>query len=105
MGRAPILQQMEYAALARDGDGVLEYAQKFRSSPSQRWAAAEGEEQSPLGPPFAGELPKGAYHGYRYHILTAQGEHAPQGDSIAKGMKGFDPDTRWSPVAAELTSL
>ncbi len=75
--------QMEYATQDFDGDGVLEFAQKFRSSPGDRdglyWEVAEGETQSPLGPLFSGELPEDSYYGYHYRILTAQGEHAPGG--------------------------
>ena len=46
--------QREYALKDRDGDGLLEYAQKFGSDKGKRnglyWKVAEGEEQSPLGP-------------------------------------------------------
>lgn len=84
--------QREYAESDRDGDGVIEYAQKFRSTPGQRdglfWKTNAGEPDSPLGPLAAqavleGYAPKDAspapYHGYYYRILTAQGAHAPGG--------------------------
>ncbi|MBO3275594.1 DUF2950 domain-containing protein [Pseudomonas schmalbachii] len=75
--------QMDYAEVDRDGDGVLEYAQKFMSSDGQYdglyWPEEEGVEESPLGPLFGDELPTGAWHGYHYRILTAQGPSAPGG--------------------------
>lgn len=75
--------QMDYAEVDRDGDGVLEYAQKFVSSDGQHdglyWAEQPGEEQSPLGPLFGDELPDGDWHGYHYRILNAQGPSAPGG--------------------------
>lgn len=75
--------QMDYAEVDRDGDGVLEYAQKFVSSDGQHdglyWAEQPGLEESPLGPLFGDELPDGDWQGYRYRILTAQGPSAPGG--------------------------
>ncbi len=84
--------QREYAESDRDGDGVIEYAQKFRSTPGKRdglyWKTHEGEPDSPLGPLVAeamaeGYAPKDAkpipYHGYNYRVLTAQGPHAAGG--------------------------
>ncbi len=94
--------QREYAQKDRDGDGVLEYAQKFRSDAAKKnglfWQAKTGEETSPLGP-FAvraakeGYLQKAPadkpapYHGYYYRILSAQGKDAPGGaySYIVKG--------------------
>ena len=87
--------QKEYAMRkARQGEGLLEYAQRFVSKPGKQdglyWEAAEGAEQSPMGPLFAaareegyGEKPLGGrptpYHGYLYRILKAQGANAPGG--------------------------
>ncbi|TBW12931.1 DUF2950 domain-containing protein [Azotobacter chroococcum subsp. isscasi] len=75
--------QMDYAEVDRDGDGVLEYAQKFLSSDGQYdglyWPDEPGIEESPLGPLFGDELPDGVWHGYRYRILDAQGPSAPGG--------------------------
>jgi len=85
--------QREYAKKDRNGDGVLEYAQKFISDPGKQdglyWETKEGEEQSPLGP-LIGEAKKEGYkkkpgnqptpyHGYYYKILKAQGKNAPRG--------------------------
>ncbi|MDR7135584.1 hypothetical protein J2X06_002793 [Lysobacter niastensis] len=75
--------QMDYAAVDRDGDGVLEYAQKFLSSDGKHdglyWAQVEGGEESPLGPLFGDDTPDGQWHGYQYRILTAQGPSAFRG--------------------------
>lgn len=75
--------QLEYAMQDHDGDGVLEFAGKFISAPERQdglyWEAGDGEVQSPLGPLFGDQTPQGAYHGYRYKILTRQGENAPGG--------------------------
>ncbi|QKE62725.1 DUF2950 domain-containing protein [Aquipseudomonas campi] len=75
--------QMDYAEVDRDGDGVLEYAQKFISSDGLYdglyWAEEPGIEQSPLGPLFGDELPDGEWQGYHYRILGAQGPSAPGG--------------------------
>ncbi|KAF1694577.1 DUF2950 domain-containing protein [Pseudoxanthomonas koreensis] len=75
--------QDDYAGEDRDGDGVLEYAQKFVSTDGQHdglfWEAGDDEEQSPLGPLFGDDSPEGVWHGYHYRILTAQGTSAPRG--------------------------
>jgi len=75
--------QRDYAAKDRDGDNVLQYAQKFMSSPGKHdglyWPASGNEEESPLGPKFADVVPGQGYYGYRYKILTAQGASAPGG--------------------------
>jgi hypothetical protein len=75
--------QDDYADFDRDGDGVLEYAQRFISTDGQHdglyWADDDSGEISPLGPLFGDDTPKGIYHGYRYRILTAQGPSAPGG--------------------------
>jgi hypothetical protein len=86
--------QREYAQKDRDGDGLLEYAQKFHSDPGKKnglyWEAKTGEEVSPLGA-FAVRAAKegyvqkaqadkpAPYHGYYYRILSAQGKDAPGG--------------------------
>jgi hypothetical protein len=93
--------QREYALKDRDGDGLLEYAQKFRSDQGKKnglyWEVKAGEGQSPLGPFFAAAQQKGytgkaggkpiPYHGYYYRILNGQGKSAPGGayDYMAKG--------------------
>jgi hypothetical protein len=92
--------QREYAFEDRDGDGLLEYAQKFGSDKGKKnglyWEVKEGEEQSPLGPLAALAQKQGystkrekpqPYLGYYYRILKAQGKDAPDGayDYIVKG--------------------
>ena len=74
--------QKEYASKDRNGDGMLEYAQKVVSTEGQKdglyWPGEE--DVSPLGPLLAeGVVPGEPYHGYRYRILTAQGSHASGG--------------------------
>lgn len=75
--------QFEYAHADRNGDGLLEYAQKILSTEGQRdglYWPGEGEDLSPLGPALADDAVAGEpYHGYRYRILTAQGPNAPGG--------------------------
>ncbi|MDQ0123153.1 hypothetical protein J2W17_002100 [Pseudomonas lini] len=75
--------QMDYATADRDGDGVLEYAQKFISSNGKQdglyWAEESGMEESPLGPLFGDAKPGDDWHGYQYRILDAQGPSAPGG--------------------------
>src|ERR1700678_697437 len=70
-----------------------EYAQRFFSDTGQHnglyWTAADGVPQSPIGPLIASavaegyeNIPQGGatpFHGYYFHILTAQGHHAPGG--------------------------
>jgi len=92
--------QREYALRDRDGDGLLEYAQKFISDKGKKnglyWEVKEGEEQSPMGP-LAAEANKQGYTGkegtrwpylgYYYRILQAQGKNAPGGafEYVVKG--------------------
>ncbi len=92
MLRAYIDAQRQYASRDRDGDGVLQYAQKLGSTPGKRdglyWPAdaAKGEEASPFGPLVAESAPYleghkegDAYRGYHFKILTRQGKNAPGG--------------------------
>jgi len=75
--------QIDYASEDRNGNGVLEYAQKFVSTDGTHdglyWTDDDGGEESPLGPLFGDDTPQGIWHGYRYRILTAQGPSAPGG--------------------------
>ena len=81
--------QREYYAVDRDGDGILEYAQHFRSTVGLKnglfWPADEGELTSPLGQLVATASQEGytgassAYHGYHYRLLRSQGAAAPGG--------------------------
>lgn len=88
--RAYVDAQVEYASADRDGDDVLEYAQRINSSTGRRdglyWEVSAGEDVSPFGP-FAAERAgylsgreKGdPFMGYYYRIVSRQGEHAPGG--------------------------
>lgn len=76
--------QKEYARKERQPGMGLVYAQKFYSTPGKKdglyWETAAGEEPSPLGPAFsAATSPDGAYRGYYFRILTAQGKNANGG--------------------------
>ena len=75
--------QKEYAQKDRDGNGVLEYAQKFVSAPGKHdglyWPDATGQDESPLGPLYAGQRAGEGYHGYHFKIIKAQGKDAPGG--------------------------
>jgi len=90
--RAYLDAQKDYATKDRDGDGVLQYAQKLGSTTGKHdglyWPAdaAKGEEESPFGPLLAESAPylKGhkagdPYRGYHFRILTRQGKSAPGG--------------------------
>jgi hypothetical protein len=74
--------QREYALADRNGDGVLEYAQRLISGPGKRdgliWSPSLGDE-SPLGEGFLPKKPGDGYHGYHFRILTAQGAAAKGG--------------------------
>jgi hypothetical protein len=84
--------QKLYASEDRNGDGVLQYAQRLASTPGKKdglyWSAdaQKGEEMSPFGPLVAesaaylkGHKVGDAYRGYRFRILTRQGARAPGG--------------------------
>ena len=84
--------QKDYAARDRNGDGVLQYAQRLGSTPGKHdglyWPAdaAKGEEASPFGPLVAesatylkGHASGDPYRGYQFKILTRQGKSAPGG--------------------------
>lgn len=87
--------QKEYASVDRNGDGILEYAQKFTSAKGKRdglyWPVKPGEAQSPMGPLVASAHAEGykrqPYHGYYYRILKGQGKNAGGGaySYMAKG--------------------
>ena len=79
--------EQDYASEDRDGDMILEYAQRFVSMAGMKdglfWPTQAGEEDSPLGPLFTEARAEGyqletaapgsGYYGYRYKILTSQG--------------------------------
>jgi len=93
--RAYVAAQREYGSRDRDGDGVLQYAQRVTSHEGQHdglyWKAGENEEQSPLGPLMAQAEREGydaqahtprsgdPFHGYYFRVLKAQGAAAPGG--------------------------
>lgn len=88
--------QSEYAETDRNGDGILEYAQKIQSSPGSKdglfWPTTTPETPSPLGELFADATAKGVlegkgYFGYDYRVLKAQGKDATGGamSYLAKG--------------------
>jgi hypothetical protein len=84
--------QKQYASWDRNGDGVLQYAQRLASTPGKQdglyWPAdvAKGQETSPFGPLVAesaaylkGRKAGDPYRGYHFRILTRQGKNAPGG--------------------------
>lgn len=98
--QAIIDAQREYAATDPDGDGYHDYARKIRSSDGRKdglyWPTASSTAPSPLGEfiahaahegygkSAAGKTGRptaqsGAYHGYRYRLLTSQGKDANGG--------------------------
>jgi hypothetical protein len=96
--------QREYATQDRDGDEVLEYAQRIASSPGKTdglfWPTELNSDVSPLGP-WVGEAQSEGYfqtstagdggpqpfQGYLFRILTRQDSRAPGGkfDYIING--------------------
>ncbi|MBB3962622.1 DUF2950 domain-containing protein [Rhizobium metallidurans] len=79
-----VIAQHIYASEDRTGSGIYEYAQKLISAPGKRdglyWQASPGEEDSPAGPLVEtaafGKAKRGdGYFGYRYRILTSQGDN------------------------------
>ncbi|ULJ76059.1 DUF2950 domain-containing protein [Rhizobium gallicum] len=81
--RAYVEAQQDYAAEDRDGDGVLEYAQKLISSESLMdglyWPPDQGDGASPVGDAineaaFEKARAGDGYFGYRFRILTSQGD-------------------------------
>jgi DUF2950 family protein len=98
--------QREYYTEDRNGDGILEYAKQFASTPGARdglfWPTRPGERPSPLGELVVRARAEGyrkeagqptPFHGYLYRILTAQGPGAPDGayDYLTRGhmLAGF----------------
>lgn len=84
--RALVRAQEVYKTRDRNGDGILEFAQKFNSSPGKQdglyWPTQGGVEESPIDGmilralqdgygPYARGTP--TYYGYVYKILNAQG--------------------------------
>jgi hypothetical protein len=95
--RGYVEAQMDYATHDRNGNHILEYAQKIIATPGKKdglyWA---GENESLVPKTFADAAAallaaqgKKAtpYHGYYYHVLKAQGPDAEGGaiDYVVKG--------------------
>ena len=89
LARHYVTAQSEYASEDRDGDHVLEYAQRFTSTPGQKdglhWESKDGDT-SPFGPfvSDAGDYAKGRrvgdpFKGYYFKVLMRQGSHPPGG--------------------------
>lgn len=85
--RAYVDAQEDYALDDHDGDGVLEYAQKFISAPGGTdglyWPDDQGDGPSPAGDLRQSEIDRAAegkgYFGYRFKILTRQGSNIAGG--------------------------
>jgi len=93
--RAFVAAQREYSGTDQDGDGVLEFARKFISSPGQKdglyWPLDLDGTESPMGPQVAAAQEEGytklgnaetgpqPFHGYYFKVLTRQGKHTPAG--------------------------
>lgn len=89
--------QVTYASVDRDGDEVLEYAQRVASTAGKKdglhWVS-EGGDESPLGSFVSesaaylqGREAGDPFRGYYFRVLTRQGENAPGGryDYIING--------------------
>jgi len=97
--RAVTDAQFEYASEDRNGNGTLEYARRFASSPGKRdglyWPVKSGQPPSPLGALVASAADDGyeksaqrrPFHGYYFKPLRGQGPDAQRGavDYIVKG--------------------
>jgi Protein of unknown function (DUF2950) len=98
LARNYVAAQRIYASADRDGDQVLEYAQRVISSANQQdglyWLATPGTGPSPFGPYIsevseflAGKERSDPYQGYYFRVLTKQGANVPGGayDYIING--------------------
>ena len=91
LARVYVEAQAAYASEDRDGDEVLEYAQKLASTPGEHdglyWEPGDDGEASPLAAfaaraaEYLGYRREGEpYRGYRFRILTKQGPNPPGGE-------------------------
>jgi hypothetical protein len=84
--------QAEYFSKVREGETKKEYALKFISDPGEEnglyWESQAGQPESPLGPLVAFAAAEGysakpnahvPFHGYYFHMLQGQTNHAPGG--------------------------
>jgi hypothetical protein len=89
--RAFVDAERLYASEDRDGDEVLEYAQRLLSTGTAHdglyWRSGPGEAESPFGPfvtdaePYIEGREQGEpYRGYYFRVLTRQGPDAPGGE-------------------------
>ncbi|MCC6130476.1 MAG: DUF2950 domain-containing protein [Acidobacteria bacterium] len=95
--RGYVESQGQYAEADRDGNGVLEYAQRIISSDGKKdglsWRNADGTYGGPVGERVAKRLEEGhdmkgePFHGYFFKVLKGQGPNAPLGelDFVIKG--------------------
>lgn len=88
-----VAAQLEYAERERVAGAGIQYARRLLSRDGKKdglyWPAAEGEDESPMGPLIAQAQREGyklktgedqrAYHGYVYRMLYGQGSHAEGG--------------------------
>ena len=79
-----VAAQYQYASDDRDGDGIYEFAKKLISSPGKLdglyWDPSVSAEESPASAlvetaAFGAAKRGEGYFGYRYRILTAQGDN------------------------------
>lgn len=88
--KAYIDAQRQYASADHDGDGVLEFSQRLKSTNGKQdglfWQTGTDEVASPLGPFVASaeqylqERKEGEpFRGYYFRILKEQGAHPPGG--------------------------
>jgi hypothetical protein len=88
--KAYIDAQRRYASADHDGDGVLEFAQRLKSTDGKQdglfWPPATDAGASPLGPFVAsaeqylrGRKEGEPFRGYYFHILKEQGANPPGG--------------------------
>ncbi len=88
--KAYIDAQRQYASADHDGDGVLEFSQRLKSTNGKQdglfWQTGTDEVASPLGPFVASaeqylqERKEGEpFRGYHFRILKEQGAHPPGG--------------------------
>lgn len=94
--RLYVQAQQEYASEDRDGDGVVEFAQKLISTEGQMdglfWPIEQGDGESPVGASIdLGALEKSkdgrGYFGYKFRILKRQGDNVAGGayDYVTNG--------------------